>query len=320
MRGEHLWPFASSLLSDGAHQPSSPVSKSHTFISQRAVDRKSQIPGTYNFERQQRNLHKGTAFFFKLVLYVSNATVLRTTLRPIPTSSTAVSWQRRADLNVLAIQLFASLHPSLRCGIVWSIERSKERTHSCGLRSRISLFLLPFWKHCLRFVRVLSNWWETSEKVLQWITGLHEATRLLGKTVPGLHRPVSVPFLSLPCTMYETSQNYTSVWILLWRSVNGDSASHINRAYGAGSLLFLWRPIIVKQRSVTAGLIGEEDLPVTPRPCLYLWTSLFLTGGAYFAQFPLSDFAGSQWRSSSEVDIWTREQPETPFLRATYTF
>lgn len=42
--------------------------------------------------------------------------------------STAVSWQHGADLNVLAIQLLASLHLSLQCGRVECIEWSDEDT------------------------------------------------------------------------------------------------------------------------------------------------------------------------------------------------
>lgn len=43
-------------------------------------------------------------------------------------SSTAVSWQHGADLNVLAIQLLASLHLSLQGGRVECIEWSDEHT------------------------------------------------------------------------------------------------------------------------------------------------------------------------------------------------
>lgn len=41
-------------------------------------------------------------------------------------SLTAVSWQHRTDLNVLAIQLLASLHLSLHCGRVECTEWSDE--------------------------------------------------------------------------------------------------------------------------------------------------------------------------------------------------
>lgn len=75
----------------------------------------------------QRNLHRATAFF-KLILYISICHSLCTTLKAIPVSSTAVSWQHGADLNVLAIQLLTSLHLSRQCGRVGSTGWSDEDT------------------------------------------------------------------------------------------------------------------------------------------------------------------------------------------------
>lgn len=78
---------------------------------------------------------------FKQILHVSNATICtEETLILIPTLQLLpVSWQHRADLNVLAIQLLTSLHLSLHCGRVecteWSDEdtplRKKKSTYEC---------------------------------------------------------------------------------------------------------------------------------------------------------------------------------------------
>lgn len=84
---------------------------------------------------ESMHMHTKTALF-NLILYVFQChSLYRRTLIPIPKlqsslSSTAVSWQHGADLNVLAIQLLASLHLSLRCGRVeckdWSDEDTLE--------------------------------------------------------------------------------------------------------------------------------------------------------------------------------------------------
>lgn len=67
---------------------------------------------------------------FKQILHVSNATICtEETLILIPTLQLLpVSWQHRADLNVLAIQLLTSLHLSLHCGRVECTEWSDEDT------------------------------------------------------------------------------------------------------------------------------------------------------------------------------------------------
>lgn len=84
------------------------------------------------------NIHKAT-LFFKLMLYVFNATVCTEHLSQYPhLSSTAVSWQHGADLNILAIQLLASLHLSLQCGRVECIEWSDEDTLEIGCYDKSS--------------------------------------------------------------------------------------------------------------------------------------------------------------------------------------
>lgn len=61
--------------------------------------------------------------------------------------STAVSWQHGADLNVLAIQLLASLHPSLQCGRVECIEWSDEDTLETVATTKAEMKLIEgqFW-------------------------------------------------------------------------------------------------------------------------------------------------------------------------------
>lgn len=57
-------------------------------------------------------------------------------------SSTAVSWQQGADLNVLAIQLLASLHLSLQGGRTECIEWSDEHTLETAATTKAAMKII----------------------------------------------------------------------------------------------------------------------------------------------------------------------------------
>ena len=133
---------------------------------------------------------------------------LCTTLTPMPMSSTAVSWQRRADLNVLAIQLFLHLYICLS-----SVAQSGQmRIHLKGSDDKSSNFVYlrrslgcGAAEAAISLSRLVIHRESEGKKAHNWFEGGTVVTHLYAKdTRPLSHHP--------RCHVVQREQKLSLLW------------------------------------------------------------------------------------------------------------